>query len=107
MDERSESTALAVTFDTNTLDAVVWPVEKPTQHGTKAERTIVRAAVQAGRIRGFFSETVITVEGIKNAERSEVLGQTRVLAEASALKACRRSRRENLSQSTDSRSSAS
>lgn len=84
MDEPNESTVLTVTFDTNTLEAVVRPVIEPTQHGTETERTVVRAAIQTARILGFFSETIITVEGIKNAERSKLLGQTRVLSGASA-----------------------
>jgi hypothetical protein len=69
----ANSTALTVTFDTNTLAAVVSPEDA--QLGNGPFGATVRAAMQAGRVRGFFSETLVTVEGIKNTERSDVLGK--------------------------------
>ncbi len=35
-------------------------------------------ALRTGRIRGYFSETLITLEGIQNKDRPEVLGSTRL-----------------------------
>ena len=82
MHRPSDSTPLTVTFDTNTLASVVAP--ETAQRGTGASGAIVAAAMQAGRIRGFFSETVITLEGIKNVDRADVLGRTRVVSDASS-----------------------
>jgi len=81
-DEPRNSPALTVTFDTNTLASVVWP-ENPQCENAEAAIT-VQAAVQDGRIRGFFSETVITLEGVLNYERSEILGKTRVMVDVTA-----------------------
>jgi hypothetical protein len=73
---------LTTTFDTNTLDSVVWP--ETAQRKNKEAASVVRAAIEDGRVRGFFSETVITLEGIHRDDRSEILGKTRVVIEASA-----------------------
>src|ERR1019366_8722141 len=81
-DEPCNSPALTVTFDTNTLASVVWP-ENPQCENVEAAIT-VQAAVQDGRIRGFFSETVITLEGVMNCDRSEILGKTRVMVDVTA-----------------------
>lgn len=77
-----DSTPLTVTFDTNTLASVVAP--ETAQRGTGESGAIVAAAMRAGRIRGFFSETVITLEGIKNVDRADVLGRTRMVSDASS-----------------------
>ncbi|MEI9992653.1 MAG: hypothetical protein WDM86_21800 [Rhizomicrobium sp.] len=77
-----DSTPLTVTFDTNTLASVVAP--ETAQRGTGASGAIVAAAMRAGRVRGFFSETVITLEGIKNVDRADVLGSARVVSDASS-----------------------
>ena len=76
------TTSLTVTFDTNTLASVVAP--ETAQRGTGASGANVAAAVRAGRIRGFFSETVITLEGIKNVDRADILGRTRMVSDASS-----------------------
>lgn len=76
------STPLTVTFDTNTLASVVAP--ETAQRGTGERGAIVAAAIRAGRIRGFFSETVITLEGIKSVDRADVLGRTRMVSDASS-----------------------
>jgi hypothetical protein len=65
-----------VTFDTNTLDRVVRP-ERFSRDARRAEFVKVHEAVVAGRLKGFFSETTITLEGIENADRAAVLGSTR------------------------------
>jgi hypothetical protein len=77
-----DSTPLTVTFDTNTLASVVAP--ETAQRGTGESGAIVAAAMRVGRIRGFFSETVITLEGIKNVDRADVLGRTRMVSDASS-----------------------
>jgi hypothetical protein len=38
----------------------------------------VRAEIEAGHVQGFFCETLVTLEGIKNADRSRVFGSTAV-----------------------------
>lgn len=66
---------MRVTFDTNTLADVVAP--ETSQRPTGApDGTKVRAAIRAGTIQGFFCETMITLEGIKNVDRSAVFGST-------------------------------
>jgi len=75
-DEPNDSTALTVTFDTNTLNSVIWPENQQCENPEDA--ITVRAAIQDGRIRGFFSETLYTLEGIVSYERAEILGKTRV-----------------------------
>ncbi|MHB8704000.1 MAG: hypothetical protein ACYC8W_07685 [Candidatus Tyrphobacter sp.] len=78
-------TALTVTFDTNTLAAVVSPETAQLENGSFG--AIVQTAVRDGRIRGFFCETVVTVEGIKNAERADVLGQSRIAVDVTSSEA--------------------
>jgi hypothetical protein len=73
--------ALTVTFDTNTLASVVSP--ENAQRCTGQSGASVRDAIQAGRLRGFFSESLITREGMLGQERSEVLGETRVFTDVS------------------------
>lgn len=60
---------ISVTFDTCSLDIIV----KDRQiNGRK-----VRAAVEAGHLRGLYCETLVTLEGVRRKERPEVLGRTR------------------------------
>lgn len=73
---------LTVTFDTNTLASVVSP--DAAQRDTGTSGAVVRAAIQAGRIQGFFSETLITLEGIGHEDRSKVLGKTQVVTETTS-----------------------
>lgn len=63
------------------LNNALWSVTSPdrAQRATATEGAIIRKAVQEGRILGFFSETVLTLEGIQKKDRADVLGQTRVL----------------------------
>ena len=73
---------LTVTFDTNTLASVVSP--ETAQRGTSSSGAAVRAAIEVGQIQGFFSETLVTLEGIENRDRVDVLGKTRVVSESSS-----------------------
>jgi hypothetical protein len=64
-----------VTFDTNTLADVI-SLETSQHPSDPADAARVRAAIQSGKIQGVFCETLITLEGIKNAGRSAVFGST-------------------------------
>ena len=67
---------MRVTFDTNALSDVIAP--ETSQRGAlgAASGKKVRAAIEANHVQGFFCETLITLEGIKNADRSAVFGST-------------------------------
>jgi hypothetical protein len=67
---------LTVTFDTNTFASVVEP--ETAQRGTGAAGSHVRKAIQAGHVQGFFCETIVTLEGITNSDRTFVFGTTTV-----------------------------
>ena len=73
---------LTVTFDTNTLASVVSP--KTAQRETGASGAAVRTAMEAGHIQGFFSETLVTLEGVEKKDRVDVLGKTRVVSGSSS-----------------------
>jgi hypothetical protein len=69
---------MRVTFDTNALADIVSPETSQRATGPMSGRTI-RAAIQSGKIQGVFCETLITLEGITNADRSAVFGSTTVV----------------------------
>jgi hypothetical protein len=73
---------LTVTFDTNTLASVISP--ETAQRETGASGAAVRAAIEAGRIQGFFSETLVTLEGVEKKDRVDVLGKTRLVSGSSS-----------------------
>jgi hypothetical protein len=66
---------MRITFDTNTWADVVSPSTSQRPTGA-ADGATVRAAIQAGALQGFFCEALIILEGIKNADRSDVFGST-------------------------------
>ena len=72
------SEPMRVTFDTNALSDVIAP--ETSQRGAlgAASGKKVRAAIEVDHMQGFFCETLITLEGIKNADRSAVFGSTAV-----------------------------
>jgi hypothetical protein len=72
---------LRVTFDTNTLADVVLP-EASQQPTNPADAARVRAAIQLGKIQGFFSETLVTLEGVQTKDRAAVFGSTRLQSES-------------------------
>jgi hypothetical protein len=72
---------LTVTFDTNTLNSVIFPNEA--QRNTSEDGRAINSAIKVGQVRGFFSETLITIEGIPKKERTETLGKNRVVTSAS------------------------
>ncbi len=64
---------MRVTFDTNTLDKVARPERFP-KDPQQAEFVKVHNAILAGKLKGYFSETIVTLEGIENKDRVSVLG---------------------------------
>src|SRR5262245_42826809 len=73
---------MLVTFDTNTIDKAVRPERHP-KDPLRPDFDKVNTALKAGRLRGFVSDTVITLEGIQRADRAKVLGSTRLVQEHS------------------------
>ena len=66
---------MRVTFDTNTLDDAARPQRFP-KDPLQPDYLKVHQAVIDGKIRGFFSETIISLEGIQKNDRSAVFGST-------------------------------
>jgi hypothetical protein len=67
---------MRVTFDTNALNDVISPETSQRGASGTANGIKVRAAVvEAGRVQGFFCETLVTLEGIQKRDRSDVFGQ--------------------------------
>lgn len=66
---------VTVTFDTNTLDRAVRP-ETLSQGRQQPEYFKIQQALRSGLIAGFFSETIVTLEGVQNADRVDVFGGT-------------------------------
>jgi len=67
------SQPLKVTFDTNTLSGVVHPDDHVAYQA-------VHAAVKTGKVFGFFSEVLITLDAIGRKAKAEVLGAARVVS---------------------------
>ncbi len=67
----------SVTFDTNTLEMVARP-EKHPRDPLQSDYFKVRNALKTGKLKGHFSQTLITLEGIENDDRVNVLGGTRI-----------------------------
>lgn len=66
---------LRVTFDTNVLDYACRPERYPKD--TRQPRLgKVRDALKSGSIKGFFSVTMLTIEGIMNKDRAKVYEST-------------------------------
>jgi hypothetical protein len=66
---------MRVTFDTNTLDRAVRPERFP-KDVRRTEYFKVHQGLSSGSIEGFFSETIVTCEGIQKNDRAETLGST-------------------------------
>lgn len=67
---------MKVTFDTNALEGAARPECHP-RNSWQADFIKVHKAIVAGKIRGYFSETLVTLEGIENKDRVGVMGSTR------------------------------
>ncbi len=72
-----------VTFDTNTLDKAARPERHP-HDPARADFHKVHDALKSGRLKGFFSETLATLEAIDNKDRIDVLGSTRLESQSSS-----------------------
>jgi hypothetical protein len=68
---------VSVTFDTNTLDRAARPDRYP-RDARQPEYLKVHEALSHGDIQGFFSETIVTLEGVQNKDRVPVFGSTRL-----------------------------
>lgn len=68
---------MKVTFDTNALDRAARPEHHP-KDDRQPDFIEVHAAIEAGKLEGYFSETIITLEGIENKDRLNTLGGTRL-----------------------------
>ncbi|WP_406867315.1 hypothetical protein [Paraburkholderia fungorum] len=66
-----------VTFDANTLEKATRP-ERCVGDPHQADYFVVHAALKDGRIKGYFSQTYCSLEGIERRERPEVLAKTAV-----------------------------
>lgn len=68
---------LRVTFDTNVLDLACRPDRFP-KNPRQAEMQVVHAALVSGGIEGFYSVTMLTIEGIMKSDRAAVFADTRI-----------------------------
>ncbi len=70
---------MRVTFNTNSVMDLAAPraTQRPELQHAAAQ---VRAALKAGRLQGFFSETLVTLEGVQRQHRREVFGGTRIVS---------------------------
>lgn len=64
---------MRVTFDSNSWQPIVFPDKFPKDPRREYFRNI-QASVRDGRIRGYISETVATLEGIKKIDRASYFG---------------------------------
>lgn len=70
---------MRVTFDTNALDPAVRP-ERFRRGPRYAEYVRINQALSFGLIKGFFSETIVTYEGIQNKDRAATFGSATVMS---------------------------
>lgn len=71
---------MRVTFDTNAIDKVTRPELFP-KDPRQADFIKIHDALKAGSLKGYFGESIATLEGIKKKDRSSVMGSTRVKTE--------------------------
>ena len=76
-------TPVRVTFDTNTLSGVVDPSQE-CGNANISSYQIVHDAVNAGQIRGFFSEVVVTLDAVGRKAKAKILGAARFAAETTS-----------------------
>jgi hypothetical protein len=68
---------MRVTFDTNTLDKACRP-ERFAKDDNRPLFQKVHDALKDGTIQGFYSVTILTLEGIMKADRPAVMGGTKL-----------------------------
>jgi hypothetical protein len=66
-----------VTFDSNTYRQAANPA-RSCRDAAPSDLLKINAALRDGRIRGYFSETIATLEGVRRADRMAVFGSTRL-----------------------------
>lgn len=71
---------LRVTFDTNVLDFACRPDRFP-KDPQQLQMQKVNDALANGRIEGFYSVTMLTIEGIMRRDRAEVFADTQMVTE--------------------------
>jgi hypothetical protein len=71
---------MKATFDTNALDRAARPERHP-KDPRQPDFIRLHEAIKAGRLKGYFSETIVTLEGIENKDRVDVLGHTQLSTE--------------------------
>ena len=69
---------LRVTFDTNVLDLACRPERFP-KDPRQSQMQMVHDALSDVRIEGFYSVTMLTIEGIMRRDRAEVFAGTRTV----------------------------
>lgn len=72
---------MRVTFDTNTIDKVARPQRFPKDPG-QLDFIKINAVLVASKLSGYFSETIITLEGIQNKDRAGVFDSTQLNKES-------------------------
>lgn len=70
--------ALRVTFDTNVLDLACRPERFP-KDARQPGLAKIRDALVRGELAGFYSVTMLTIEGIMKKDRAEFFGSTRTV----------------------------
>lgn len=71
---------LRVTFDTNVLDWACRPERFP-KDPLQPQMQKVNAALKAGQIEGYYSATMLTIEGIMRCDRAKVFAGTRMITQ--------------------------
>ena len=75
--------ALRVTFDTNVLDLACRPTRSPKDPRQPLMQK-VHDALANGKIEGFYSVTMLTIEGIMRRDRAGVFAGTRTVMQPEA-----------------------
>lgn len=73
--------SLRITFDTNVLDLACRPERFP-KDPRQADIRKVHEALKSKQIEGFYSVTMITIEGIMKKDRADVLSGTQIIMQS-------------------------
>jgi len=71
---------MRITFDTNVLDLACRPERFPKDSRQPALKKVYDA-LKSGEIEGFYSVTMLTIEGIMKRDRANVYGSTQIVTE--------------------------
>ena len=72
-----------VTFDSNAMERAVQP-EKYPKDPSRADFIKIHNALKTKQIKGYFSQTYLTLEGIETCDRVDVLGGTRLTSRSTS-----------------------